>query len=213
MDTFINLAKQGYQTYSESQSQSQSQSRPQSDFRRTGGEEYNSPHHRRAESDRPEFDDDEVVRHASSHSGSDDSGMFSSALNHVRGRRDEHEEPVDEERVQEAHDRAYNQGSASNMSASSMGSAAALQALKSFTSGGGSGGGSQSQLISLAMGEASKLFDSSGGASSGSKQDAVNGAAMTVMKLLVQSKFSGGTVGGGNSGGLGSLMGVASKFM
>lgn len=59
----------------------------------------------------------------------------------------------------------------------------------------------------MAMAEATKLFDSAGGAASGNKQDAVNGAAMTVMKLLVQSKFSAAT-GGGNSGGLGSLMGL-----
>jgi hypothetical protein len=62
--------------------------------------------------------------------------------------------------------------------------------LKSFTSGGGptggaSGGNTQTQLIALAMSEASKLFDTQGSAS-GQKQDAVNGAAMTVMKLLVQ---------------------------
>jgi hypothetical protein len=80
------------------------------------------------------------------------------------------------------------------------------QALKKFTSGGGGsgGGGSQTQLISMAMGEASKLFDQHGGSGSGGKQDAVNGAAMTVTKLLVQSKLSGMT-GGGNSGGLGGL--------
>jgi hypothetical protein len=60
----------------------------------------------------------------------------------------------------------------------------------------------------MAMAEASKLFDQFGGSSSGGKQDAVNGAAMTVMKLLVQSKFSGGTTGGANSGGLGGLMGL-----
>lgn len=59
------------------------------------------------------------------------------------------------------------------------------------------------------MAEASKLFDQSGGAASGNKQDAVNGAAMTVMKLLVQSKFSG-IIGGGNSGGLGGLMKLVS---
>ena len=64
--------------------------------------------------------------------------------------------------------------------------------LKKYTSG---GGGSQTQLISMAMAEASKLFDQSGGGSSGGKQDAVNGAAMTVMKLLVRSKFSGGLAG------------------
>lgn len=61
------------------------------------------------------------------------------------------------------------------------------------------------------MAEASKLFDQSGGAVSGNKQDAVNGAAMTVMKLLVQSKFSG-IIGGGNSGGLGGLMKLVSLY-
>lgn len=60
------------------------------------------------------------------------------------------------------------------------------------------------------MAEASKLFDKSGGAASGSKQDAVNGAAMTVMKLLVQSKIGGGTTGGKDSGGLGGLVGLVS---
>lgn len=64
----------------------------------------------------------------------------------------------------------------------------------------------------MAMAEASKLFDKSGGAASGNKQDAVNGAAMTVMKMLVQSKFSP-AVSGGNSGGLGSLMGLVSGFL
>lgn len=61
----------------------------------------------------------------------------------------------------------------------------------------------------MAMSEAAKLFDSKQ-ASSGSKQDAVNGAAMTVMKLMVQSKLSG-AVGGGNSGGLGSMMSLVSS--
>ena len=60
------------------------------------------------------------------------------------------------------------------------------------------------------MAEASKLFDSSGGSSSGNKQDVVNGAAMTVMKLLVQSKVSGAM--GGNSGGMGNLMGLVSRY-
>ena len=63
-------------------------------------------------------------------------------------------------------------------------------------------------LISMAMAEATKLFDKSGGKASGNKQDAVNGAASTVMKLLVQSKFGGGPLGGGkkDSGGLGGLL-------
>jgi hypothetical protein len=61
------------------------------------------------------------------------------------------------------------------------------------------------------MSEASKLFDQSGGAASGNKQDVVNGAAMTAMKLLVQSKASS-FIGGGNSGGMSGLMGMVSRY-
>ena len=57
------------------------------------------------------------------------------------------------------------------------------------------------------MAEASKLFDSSGGPSKGNKQDAVNSAGMTIMKLMVQSKFSGGS-----AGGMGGLMSMASSI-
>lgn len=64
----------------------------------------------------------------------------------------------------------------------------------------------------MAMAEATKLFDGAGGATSGNKQDAVNSAAMTVMKLLVQSKFSGAT-GGGNSGGIGGLLSMVCRFL
>ena len=74
------------------------------------------------------------------------------------------------------------------------------------------GGNTQSQLISMAMAEASKLFDKSGGSASGNKQDAVNGAAMTVMKLLIQSKFSG-TTGGKESGGISQLLSLVSCTM
>ncbi|KAJ3559969.1 hypothetical protein NM688_g19 [Phlebia brevispora] len=149
---------------------------------------------------------DEVVEHAN-REGSGDRSLFSSAMSFVQQHQEEHDHPIDEQHVINAHDQAYSQGNASGLSAHSMGSAAALQTLKRFTSN-GSGGGSQSQLISMAMAEASKLFDSAGGASSGNKQDAVNSAAMTVMKLLVQSKFSS-NVGGGNSGGFGGLLGLA----
>ena len=64
----------------------------------------------------------------------------------------------------------------------------------------------------MAMAEASKLFDKSGGSASGNKQDAVNGAAMTVMKLLIQSKFSG-TTGGKESGGISQLLSLVSRTM
>jgi len=216
MDNFISLAKQGYSAYQESQSHSSSHDNDNSDVRKTGGEEYNSPHHsQQGGNPQIDLDHDELVRTAQEHGPghANDGSLYSSAHSYINQNKSQHQVPVDEEQVQNAHRQAYEEGSGSNLSASSLGSAAALQALKKFTSGGGgSGGGSQSQLISMAMGEASKLFDASGGASSGGKQDAVNGAAMTVVKLLVQSKFSGGLTGGGNSGGLGGLMSLASKF-
>ncbi|KAF8167656.1 hypothetical protein B0H34DRAFT_682593 [Crassisporium funariophilum] len=207
MDSFMNLAKQGYSAYSESQS----------DVSKTGGQEYNSPNHsgQYGGNQGPDINKDEAIQSAQKH-GSGESSIFESALGFLSDNKDEHSKPLDEERVTQDHEQAYGQGEAGNLSANSMGSAAALQVLKQFTSGGKSSsgsGGSQTQLISMAMAEATKLFDSSGGAASGNKQDAVNGAAMTVMKLLVQSKFGGGgTTGGSNSGGLGGLLSLASKF-
>jgi len=208
MENFINLAKQGYEAYSESQS---------SNVNKTGGQEYNSPHHsnqdQNAYTQNPDIDHEEAVRSASSQ-GSGDSSLFSSAMSFLNNNKSQHSQPVDEHNVQDAHRQVYQDGDGSGLDASSLGGAAAMQALKNFTSGGGSssgGGNMQTQLISMAMAEATQLFDSKG-AASGNKQDAVNSAAMTVMKLLVQSKFSG-TTGGGNSGGLGSLMGLATKFI
>jgi len=183
---------------------------------RTGGQEYNSPHnaHPSHHSGGPQINEDEAVQAAQQQDdGSGSSELFSNALQHISHNKQQHTEPVDEDEVTDAHAQAYGNRDASGLSAHAMGGAAALQALKQFTAGGGSAGsGSQTQLISLAMAEATKLFDQSGGAASGNKQDAVNGAAMTVMKLLVQSKFSS-AIGGGNSGGLGSLMGLAKNFI
>jgi len=190
MDGFLSLAKEGYSAYSASQQKS-------SNSGNNSG---------------PQFNHDEIA-HRAGQDSSEDPNVYHKAMEHVNDNQHAHNDEVDEGEVQDAHDKAYNQGGASGLSAQSMGGAAAMQILKKFTSGGGSsGGGSKSELISLAMSEASKLFDKSGGAASGNKQDAVNGAAMTVVKLLVQSKASS-FMGGGDSGGMGSLMGLASKFM
>uniref|UniRef100_A0A0W0FAU0 chitinase n=1 Tax=Moniliophthora roreri TaxID=221103 RepID=A0A0W0FAU0_MONRR len=213
-DKFMNLAKQGLDAYNESQS----------NVSKTGGAEYNTGHHQQGYSSGPTFNDDEVIRNASHHGGgSGDSSLFKSALSFLSDRKDDHQRPIDEESVTRAHQQAYQENRTSGMDASSLGSAAAMQVLKQFIGGSGSGssnshgssgGGSQTQLISMAMAEAAKLFDKSGGSAQGNKQDAVNGAAMTIMKLLVQSKFSGGaqTTGGPDSGGLSGLLSLASKF-
>ncbi|KZT52518.1 hypothetical protein CALCODRAFT_551764 [Calocera cornea HHB12733] len=236
MDNFINLAKQGYQAYENSQGQGNNQNQNQGQqqqgqyggqqqqdqnyggndqqnyggndnqqFTAPGGAQYNAPDHQNAPA--ANINHNEAVQQATQDAGSSgDSGLFSQAMSFISNNPQEHTQPVDEQGVQNAHDQAYNQGNASNLDAGGIGGAAAMQILKQFTSGGGSGG-SQTQLISMAMSEASKLFDSAGGGSGGDKQTAVNSAAATVVKLLVQSKFSG-AIGGSNSGGLSSLMGM-----
>ncbi|KAF6766643.1 hypothetical protein DFP72DRAFT_867203 [Ephemerocybe angulata] len=198
----------------------------QSDVSKTGGHEYNSPHHsgQTSTSGGPDIDHDQVVQNASQH-GSGESSLFKTALSFLQDNKSKEEEPLDEDDVTRAHEKVYSEGKTSGLSANALGSAAAMQVLKQFISGGsgtssssgstvahGASGNSQTQLISLAMAEATKLFDKSGGTASGDKQDAVNGAAMTIMKLLVQSKFSGGTTGGKDSGGLGGLLSLASQF-
>lgn len=100
-------------------------------------------------------------------------------------------------------------------SSSTLGNAAALQALKLFTSGnqGGGGGQSQNALVGLAMAQASKLFDaqaSQGNVAAGAdKQSAVMKAGEMALKMYLKSQ--GGS--GGGQGGLGGLMGLAGKFL
>ncbi|PHH82438.1 hypothetical protein CDD82_6015 [Ophiocordyceps australis] len=108
------------------------------------------------------------------------------------------------------HKQTYQDGSGGD--ANSLGTAAALQALKKFTSDGGSGGGgkqSQSAFLGLAMSEASKLFDdksAKGKVSSGvSKQDTIQKACEMALKFYLKSQ--------GQQSGSAGLMSLASKFM
>ncbi|GAA5889870.1 hypothetical protein JCM8208_001152 [Rhodotorula glutinis] len=182
-----------------------------------GGSQFNSHDNRPPQQGSGGFlsslNQDQTVQQASNESN-EDQGLFASALSFLNGRDDD--DDIDEDRVQKAHQEAYSSGQ-SNMSANSMGAAAAMQALKSFTSGSGGqqqqsgGGGMQSKLIAMAMSEATKLFAQNGGASNGNKQDVVNSAAQTMMKLMLKNQVSGMT--GGSQGGMGSLFSMAQKFM
>ncbi|KAL7418977.1 hypothetical protein Q5752_006661 [Cryptotrichosporon argae] len=219
---------QGYgqqQEYGQQQSygqQEQGYGQQEQGYGQTGGAEYNRPHGSGGAYDpegaAPQIDHSTAVQAADQYAGngSSESSLFSSALSRLGGIGAQNAGDVDEGAVQSNHAQAYGQGNAGNLDAGSMGSAAALQALKMFTSGqtgAASGGGDmQSKMIGMAMSEAAKLFDQSGGAASGSKQDAVNSAGETIMKMLIKSKVSG-MMGGSDSGGLGSLMGLAQKFM
>ncbi|OCF32621.1 beta-flanking protein [Kwoniella heveanensis CBS 569] len=193
-----------------------------------GGEQYNAPHGSGGagyggnqggfSGGFPTINENTAVSAANAHAanGDDNSSLFSTAMSFLGGMNKD-DNDVDEQKVQQEHQQAYGQGNAGSMSANAIGAAAAMQALKSFTSGdskaASSGGGDmQSKIIGMAMSEAAKLFDQSGGAASGNKQDAVTSAGQVILKLLLKSQFSG-TTGGGNSGGLSGLMSMASKFM
>ncbi|KAI8344662.1 hypothetical protein BC941DRAFT_409282 [Chlamydoabsidia padenii] len=154
-------------------------------------------------------DVNESVRYAAKHGEVDDEeqhSMFSSVLSNVLDRDDDdHKRPVEEHEVHQvadAHDRIYNQNGASEASSRDMGSAAALQAFKMFSSKGSEGGGS-SELIGLAMGEAMKLYK--GGSGGGDQAEMLQSAAAMAMKLYASQ--SGGSSSGGG-GGMGALMGL-----
>jgi len=258
MDSFINLAKQGLETYTDSQKKpssseqhgsdtstpSHGQQGSQHDSQQFGaqsgaqsgggyGGQQTSNHGTQQEGQygvpppgfgdqqsgrySPPIDKNEAINTAKAH-GSGDSSLFDTALSFLSNNKSTQQEPINEDEVTKAHDKVYNQGNTSGLSANLLGSAAAMQVLKQFTGGSAASTGSsnsQTSLVSLAMAEATKLFDKSSGPASGDKQDAVNGAAMTIMKLLVQSKLGGGdpTVGGKDSGGLGGLLSLANKFV
>ncbi|KAH6916970.1 beta-flanking protein [Coprinopsis sp. MPI-PUGE-AT-0042] len=165
----------------------------------------------------PPINKDEAISNAKAH-GSGDTSLFDTALSFLSSNKSTQQVPIDEDEVTKAHDKVYKEGDTSGVSANLLGSAAALQVLKQFTGGSSTSSSgtsnSQTNLVSLAMAEATKLFDKSSGTASGDKQDAVNGAAMTIMKLLVQSKLGSGdpTVGGKDSGGLSGLLSLASQF-
>ncbi|KAF5368516.1 hypothetical protein D9758_002275 [Tetrapyrgos nigripes] len=201
MDKFMNLAQHGLDAY-----------QSHSNVQKTGGAEFNSPDNKPPSSSLMNMLNHDEVAEKASQNGSGGTDLFKSAMGFLNDNKFEHEKPIDEEHVTSSHKAAYTDGNAGSLGASSIGSAAALEVLKRFTTGSESSSSkSKTDLISMAMAEASKLFDQSGGATSGNKQDAVNSAGMTVMKLLVQSKFGGGgAIGGSNSGG---LMSLASKFL
>ncbi|KAG9997271.1 hypothetical protein KCU78_g17030, partial [Aureobasidium melanogenum] len=154
---------------------------------------------------------------AAQHAGdSGDSNLFSNALGMLSGHKAQQED-VDEDDAMRQHQQFYGgAGQPHPASSGSMGSAAAMQALKMFNQGGGSSGSgnapkSQNDFIGLAMSQAAKLFDQQSSQGnvhqSASKQDAISSAAQMALKMYMKSQG-----GGGGSSGSG-LMGLMSKFM
>ncbi|PVU89013.1 hypothetical protein BB559_005269 [Furculomyces boomerangus] len=85
--------------------------------------------------------------------------------------------------IQDAHNQAYGLGNLGQMSQQAMGMAAAYQVFQKF--GGGNGGNSQGDFISMIIKEAMKLFTGSGGNSQGGNTNQLlMSAAQTGMKLF-----------------------------
>ncbi|KAI1081997.1 hypothetical protein F5B20DRAFT_534031 [Whalleya microplaca] len=171
----------------------------------------------------PRSDDDDMrgaAEHATRHAGeSGDSNLFSTLLGALGQKRQSlaDESDVDEDDAVKQHKRYFGRDDDDDEADDrSMGSAAAMQALKMFSgsqSGSSHESNSQSAFVGLAMAEASKLFDqkASQGKVSGdaSKESAVMKAGETALKMYLKS--SGGS--GGSSGGSSGLLSLASKFL
>ncbi|KAH7256449.1 hypothetical protein BKA59DRAFT_467523 [Fusarium tricinctum] len=126
------------------------------------------------------------------------------------------DEDLDEEDAIKQHKETYNNDQ-SQQDSKSLGTAAAMQALKMYTQGQGqsSTGNSNSQtaFLGLALAEASKLFDNkaaSGKVSDGtSKESVIQQAGEVALKMYFKNQAGGG----GQQGGAGGLMGLATKFL
>lgn len=116
-----------------------------------------------------------ALSHAHQHSSSggsssDESSLFSSALGFLSGNKQKiaQDDDIDESHAINAHQAMYGEGRHQQQhSSETVGTGAAMEALKRFTGGGSGtggmgshgGGNSQNQFIGMAMAQASSLFD------------------------------------------------------
>ncbi|GAB0132478.1 hypothetical protein EsDP_00000912 [Epichloe bromicola] len=148
-------------------------------------------------------------QHASGSAGSSgNSDLFSNIMNAVGQKQDKiQNEDIDEEDAVKQHQHAYQNDGKGN--SSSLGTAAAMQALKKFTQSDNSASSASGQgaFLGMAMAEASKLFDDKaakgkveGGAS---KENVVQQAVETAMKMYFKSQATS----------QGGMAGMAAKFL
>jgi len=178
-------------------------------------------HHQQGGSGQPTGYDDDIsgaMGHAEEHSGEHgDRGIFGSVLGFLQqNKHSVGSQEVDEQSAVQAHQKYFGGGGGSGEQADSgsMGSAAAMQAMKMFTGGSGgqfSSGGGQNQFIGMAMAQASKLFEQQSAqgnvAAGASKESVVQQAGEMALKMYMKSQMSGG------SSGASGLMNMASKFL
>ncbi|OAQ68407.1 beta-flanking protein [Pochonia chlamydosporia 170] len=158
------------------------------------------------------FQDDtlkQAQQHASNNAGpSGSSDLFSNIMNAVGNKQEKiQNEDIDEEDAIKQHQNVYqNDGKGDS---SSLGTAAAMQALKKFTQSDNSASSGQGQaaFLGMAMSEATKLFDSKAAqgkvADGASKENVVQQAVEMAMKMYFKSQ----------AGSQGGLAGMAAKFL
>jgi hypothetical protein len=164
-------------------------------------------------------DDDKLAQEASRRAGSSgNSDMFASVLGMMGGKKkskqaaNDDDSDIDEEYAVKKHKKNFKDEDDDEVEDSkSLGTAAAMQALKMFSQG-DTGGSKQSQgaFMAMAMAEAVKLFDNKASqgkvAPSASKESAAQQAAQVALKMYFQSQ-------GEKKGGSAGLLQLASKFM
>ncbi|KAK3341474.1 hypothetical protein B0T25DRAFT_616783 [Lasiosphaeria hispida] len=173
-----------------------------------------------------EDDDFQNAAHYAANHAPEDSSYFSSILGELGQRKHQvAQEDIDEEDAVSSHKAFFGSSPTPEATSSSMGSAAALQALKLFTSSSETHQPqSQSAFIGLAMSQASKLFDQQASAgnvaASVDKQSAVMKAGEMALKMYLKSQAGhggglagAGTSSGSGSGSLGGLLSLASKYV
>ncbi|EFR05321.1 hypothetical protein MGYG_08332 [Nannizzia gypsea CBS 118893] len=147
----------------------------------------------------------------------DDDSLFSKAMSFLGDKKEKiGREDIDEQKVVQSHQMLYGDADDRNEKhgADSLGSGAAMQALKMFMNkdqkqgqSQKQSGGDQNQLIGMAMAQAGKMWEQKNqeGRVNTDKQTAVNMAAEYALKMYIKGQLGGGSGGMGGLGGLGSL--------
>ncbi|KAF3480846.1 uncharacterized protein GIQ15_06193 [Arthroderma uncinatum] len=174
------------------------------------------------------LDQDQAIKQARRHGNGredddNDISIFSQAMSFLGDHKEKlGREDIDEEKVVNNHQKLYGDADdrGQKHGAESLGSGAAMQALKMFMDDSGKqdhnqnqnqnqgqqsqGGGDQNKLIGIAMAQAGKLWEQKNqeGRVDTDKQTAVNMAAQYALKMYLKGQMGGG---GGGLGGLGGL--------
>ncbi|DAA77820.1 TPA_exp: Uncharacterized protein A8136_5523 [Trichophyton benhamiae CBS 112371] len=152
----------------------------------------------------------------------DDDSLFSKALSFLNNKKDKvGREDIDEQKVVQSHQMLYGDKDDRDEKhgAESLGSGAAMQALKMFMSSSGNqnqsqGGGDQNKLVGMAMAQAGQMWEQKNqqGRVNTDKQTAVNMAAEYALKMYIKGQMGGGSTGAGGLGGLGGLALISSAL-